>query len=209
MKYLKMFGLAVAAAAVLMALAGAGSASATVFCHQAETPCSQKWPLNTETEFIIRPETKARWFSGINTLMECSSGDLKAKVTNAGSSSETVRLGITTFQWSSCTVGNSTLENGEIEVHSITGSTNGTETLKGFTNKIETTQYGTCIYTSGATGMDLGTLVASKTGQAIVDIEVVLTRKEGSSALCPTTIEWWEEWTQTAPKETPLFVEPS
>ena len=56
--------------------------------------------------------------------------------------------------------------------------------------------------------MDLGTLVASKTGQAIIDIEVVLTKKEGS-VLCPSTIEWWEEWTQTAPKETPLFVEPS
>jgi hypothetical protein len=208
MKYLKMLGLAAVAAVVLMALAGAGSASATVLCHKAETPCSQKWSLGTETEFIIKPETKAKWFSGINTLMECSSGDLKGKITNAGNSSETVKMGINTFQWSSCTVGNSTLENGELEVHSITGSTNGTMTLKGFTNRIESTQYGTCVYTSGATGMDLGTLVASKTGQAIIDIEVVLTKKEGS-VLCPSTIEWWEEWTQTAPKETPLFVEPS
>ena len=208
MKYLKMLSLAVVGAAALMAFAGAGSASATVLCHKAETPCSQKWSIGTEAEFIIRPETKAKWFSGINTLLECSSGDLKGTIKNAGNSSETVKLGINTFVWSSCSVGNSTLETGELEVHSISGSTNGTMTLKGFTNRIESTQYGTCVYTSGATGMDLGTLIASKTGQAIIDIEVVLTKKEGS-ILCPTTIEWWEEWTQTKPSETPLFVEPS
>jgi len=206
MKYLKMFGLAAVAAVALMAIAGAGSASATVLCHKAESPCSQKWSFGTETEFVVRPETTARWFSGINTLMECSSGDLKGSVTNAGGSSQTVVIGINTFSWSSCNVGNTTLAPGELEIHSISGSTNGTATLKGFTTKIESIQYGTCVYTSGTTGAHLGTLVASKTGQAIIQIEVVLTRKEG--ALCPLTIEWWEEWTQTKPSETPLFVEP-
>jgi hypothetical protein len=207
-KHLKMFGLAAMAAMALMAFAGVGSASATVLCHKAETPCSQKWSVGTEPEFIVRPETTARWFSGANTLMSCTGGDLKGTITNAGGSSQTVKIGINTFAWTSCNVGNTTLENGELEVHSISGSTNGTLTLKGFTTKIETTQYGTCIYTSGATGVDLGTLTASKTGQAIIDIIVVLTKKEGSSFLCPTTIEWWEEWTQTKPSETPLFVEP-
>ncbi|MGN6258903.1 MAG: hypothetical protein ACTHN3_14340 [Solirubrobacterales bacterium] len=209
MKYLKMLGLAVAAAAVLAAFAGAGSASAAVLCHKAETACFQKWSLGTETEFVVRSGTKARWFSGINTLMECSSGDLKGTVTNAGSATEAVKIGITDFAWTNCTVGNSTLEKGEMEVSSISGSTNGNMTLKKFTNKIETVQYGTCIYTSGSTGTHLGTLTASSTGEAIIDIETTLTRKEGSSALCPTTIEWWEQWIQTKPSGTPLFVEPS
>ena len=136
----------------LVAFAGAGSASATVLCHKAETPCSQKWSAGTETEFIVRPGTTAKWFSGAVTLMECSSGDLKASITKAGGTSETVKIGIKTFVWSSCNVGNTTLENGEIEVHSITGFQNGTLTLKGFTNRMETVQYGTCVTPPGHRG---------------------------------------------------------
>jgi len=208
MKYLKMLSLAVVAAAALAAFAGAGSASATVFCHNAETPCLQKWPKGTEVEFAVRPGTTARWFSGMNTLMECSSGDLKGSLGSAGSSTETVKIPINTFVWSSCNVGNATLETGEMEIHSISGSTSGTMTLRGFTNRMETTQYGTCVYTSGSTGIHLGTLTASKAGEAIIDIEVTLTKKEGS-VLCPTTIQWWEQWIQVKPSGTPLFVEPS
>jgi hypothetical protein len=207
MKHLKMLGLAAVAAMALMAVAGAGSASATVICHKAESPCSQKWGLGTEVEFIVRPETTAKWFSGENTLLECTGGDLRGPITNAGGSSQTVTIAIETFVWSSCNVGNTTLETGELEIHSISGTHNGTVTLRGFTTKIETTQYGTCVYTSGKTGIDLSDLTASGTGQAVLDIEVTLAKKEGSF-LCPASIEWWEEWTQTKPSETPLFVEP-
>ncbi len=208
MTYLKMLGLAAVAAVALMALAGAGSASATVLCHKAETPCSQKWSKGTEPEFVVRPGTKARWASEPTTVMECSSGDLKGSVTSAGGSSETVKIPLSTFSWTSCSpASSSTLEAGELEVHSISGSANGRVTLKGFTDRMENTPFGTCVYTSGSTGIDLGTLTASKTGEAIIDIETTLTRKEG--ALCPLTITWWEQWIQTAPSGTPLFVEPS
>ena len=207
MNHMKMLGLAALAVVALVAFAGAGSASATVLCHKAETPCSQKWSLGTEAEFVVRPGTTARWFSGVNTLMSCTGGDLKGSITNAGGSSQTVQIPIKTFTWSSCNVGNTTLAPGELEIHSITGSTSGTTTLKGFTTKIETMQYGTCVYTSGSAGVDLGDLTASKSGEAVIDIEVVLTKKEGS-ALCPLSIEWWEEWTQTKPSGTPLYVEP-
>ncbi|MGN6215985.1 MAG: hypothetical protein ACTHN7_03375 [Solirubrobacterales bacterium] len=211
MKYLKMLGLAAVAAAALMAFAGAGSASATVLCHRAETPCLQKWPKGTEIEFTVRPGTKARWASEPTTVMECSSGDLKGSVASAGGSSETVKIPLSTFEWSgSCAPAiSSTLETGELEIHSISGSENGRVTLKGFTDRMENTPYGTCVYTSGSTGIGLGTLTASKTGEAIIDIETTLTRKEGSSAFCPLTVTWWEQWIQTAPSGTPLFVEPS
>jgi hypothetical protein len=203
-----MLGLAAVAALALMAAVGAGSASATVICHKAETPCSQKWSVGTKTEFIVRPGTTAKWFSGVNTLLECTGGDLKGPITNAGGSSQTVSIAIETFVWSSCNRNNTTLETGELEIHSISGSHNGTVTLKGFTTEIETSQYGTCLYTSGSTGIDLSTLTASGTGQAILDIDVALTKKAGSSFLCPTTIEWWEQWTQTKPSETAFYVEP-
>jgi len=209
MKYLKMLGLAVVAVVALMAFAGAGSASATVLCHKAETPCSQKWSKGTEIEFTVRPGTRARWFSEPTTVMECSSGDLKGSVTSVGGSSETVKIPLSNFAWTSCAPANSsTLEAGELEIHSISGSENGTVTLKGFTDRMENTPFGTCVYTSGSTGIGLGTLTASKTGEAIIDIETTLTRS-GGSALCPPTVTWWEQWIQTAPSGTPLFVEPS
>jgi opacity protein-like surface antigen len=211
MKYVKMLALAAVAATALMALAGAGTASATVLCHSAATPCPQKWPLGTETEFIVKPGTTAKWFSGANTLMTCTGGQLKAKITNAGSSTETVKTSVAAsgFSWSSCNVTQETLEGGELETHSIAETTNGTMTMKGFAFKMNTTQYGTCIYTAGPTSVELGTLTASKTGEATIDIIAKLTKKEGSSFLCPTTIEWWEEWTQTKPSGTALYVEPS
>jgi hypothetical protein len=211
MKHLKMLGLAVVAAAALMAFVGAGVASATVLCHNSAAPCSSKWPLGTETEFIVKPGTTAKWFSGINTLMTCTGGQLKAKITNAGSSSETVKtsVGAGDFSWSSCNVNQKTLEGGELETHSITATTNGTMTMKGFAFEMNTMQFGTCIYTAGTTPVELGTLTASKTGEAVIDIIAKLTKKAGSNALCPTTIEWWEEWTQTKPSETALYVQPS
>jgi len=213
MKYLKMFGLAAVAAAALMAFAGAGSASATVLCHGEESPCSTKWTKNTEVEFILKPFTVARWFTtqGI-TLNECSGGSLRGTIVNAGSATETVVISVAKesggFNWSSCTTNQVTVEGGEIEIHSITGSTNGTATMKGFKFRTDTTQYGTCYYGAG-TGVHLGKIVASKTGHAIIDIEVVLIKLAGSAALCPNDIEWWEEWEQSAPKETAFFVEPS
>ncbi|MGN6255772.1 MAG: hypothetical protein ACTHO8_12440 [Solirubrobacterales bacterium] len=208
MKYLKMLGLAAVAAAALMALAGAGSASATVLCHEAKTPCPQKWSKGTEIEFTVRPGTTARWASEPTTVMECSSGDLKGSVTSAGSSTETVKIPLSAFSWTNCSPeSSSTLEAGELEVHSISGSENGVVTLKGFTDRMENTPFGNCVYTSGSAGINLGTLTASKTGEAIIDIETTLTRKEG--ALCPLTVTWWEQWIQTKPSGTPLFVEPS
>jgi len=212
MKYLKMFGLAAVAAAALMAFAGAGSASATVLCHGAESPCSTPWTKGTEVEFQITSGTTARWFTTQNiTINECSSGSLRGTITKAGSSSETVVISVGSgsggFNWSSCTTNQETVEGGEIEIHSISESTNGTLTMKGFSFRTNTVQYGICYYTAGS-GVDLGTITSSKAGEAVIDIEVVLTKKEGAGT-CPLDITWWEKWVQTAPSGTALFVEPN
>lgn len=212
MKYLKMLGLAAVAAAALMAFAGAGSASATVLCHGEESPCTTAWTKGTEIEFQITSGTTARWFTtqGI-TINECSSGSLRGTITNAGSSTETVKISVGSgsggFNWSSCTTGQETVEGGEIEIHSITGSTNGKATIKGFSFRTDTVQYGTCYYTAGS-GVELGTITSSKSGEAVIDLETVLTKKEGS-ATCPLDVTWWEKWVQTAPSGTAFFVEPS
>ena len=127
-----------------------------------------------------------------------------------GSSTETVKISVgsgSDFVWNKCTFANSTIEGGELEVHSIAGSNKGTLTMKGFTFTTNTAQYGTCSYGAG-TATHLGWLTASATGQAIIDIEVTLTKKAGGF-LCPPTMEWWEEWIQTGPKGKALYIEPS
>lgn len=209
MKYLKMLGLAAVAAAALMALAGTGAASATVLCQTETSPCTQRWTKGTQVEFSVTSGTSATWITGIDTNT-CTGGTLKGTVSNEGSSSETVHISIgagSEFVWTNCTFNNQTVEGGELEVHAISGSTTGTLTMKGFTFTTSTPTYGSCSYTAGS-GVHLGTLTPSATGAAVIDIEVKLT-KNGGGFTCPTTMEWWEKWVQTAPKGQALYVEPS
>jgi hypothetical protein len=210
MKYVKILSLAAVAAMAMMAFVGAGTASATVLCHTTTTPCSQKWAKGTSVEFNLQTGTSALWqTTGGVALNTCLGGTLKGTIATEGSSTETVKISVPAsgFSWSSCTTGQQTLEGGEIEIHAISGSDDGTITLKGFAFTTNTVQYGDCIYTAG-TGVHLGKITASKTGQAVIDFEVVLTKKEGS-VLCPADISWWEHWIQNVPRETALFVEPS
>jgi hypothetical protein len=203
-----MLGLGAVAAVALIAFIGAGSASATVLCSTISTPCNSKWAKSTQLEYIVKPETTARWITGVS-VNECKSGTMKATMANEGGAGVAVKLTMSAsdFSWNECTFNQATLEGGELEINSITGSNNGSITMKGFAFRTETLQYGNCTYTAG-TGTKLGTLTASGTGQSIIDIEVVLTKKEGSPT-CPTTMEWIEEWIQTAPKGKALYVEPS
>jgi hypothetical protein len=207
MKYLKMLGLAVVAAAALAAFGGAGSASATVLCHTTASPCPQKWSKGTEVEYRIASGTSAEWkTTGGLALNTCTNGTLKGTIANAGSASETVNISIPAsgFSWSSCTMGQETLEGGELEIHAIAGSDNGTITMKGFRFKTETLSFGTCVYTAG-TGVHLGSITASGTGASQIHFGVTLPKKEGS-ALCPGDITWIEHWEQVKPSGTALFV---
>jgi hypothetical protein len=208
MKYLKMLGLAAVAATALIAFVGAGSASATVFCSTQTTPCSAKWAKGTQLEFSVTAGSSAEWKTGFSTNT-CTDGTLKGTMLTAGSGSETMKLSVddSDFTWTNCTFSNATLEGGELEIHSITGSNNGTVIMKGFNFTTSTTQYGSCNYSAG-TGVHLGTLTASGSGEAMIDIKVTLA-KSGGGFLCPNTMEWIEEWVQTVPNGKALYVEPS
>jgi len=210
MKCLKMLGLAAVAAAALMAIAGVGTASATVLCQTTTTSCSKKWESGTQLDFHVRAGTVGRWgnTSG-ETLVECTEGLLQGKP-SAGSGSETVKMsvGASEFNWNSgCSgVQTKTLEGGTIEIHNITGTDNGTVTITGFT--FTTTLFGaTCTY-GFLEATDLGVLTGSGTGDAILDISTSFSKKEGSF-LCPLSLNWKEEFTQTGPSGTALYVEPS
>jgi hypothetical protein len=206
MKHVKMLGLAVVAAMALMSFAAAGSASATVLCKTATNPCSSKWVAGTELRFALKSGTSAIWKGEFGeTLKTCTGADLRGKITNAGSSVETVKLQITENSWTSCTVPTTTLKLGELEIHSITGSTNGTMTMKGAEFTTKDNFFGDCSYGTG-TGIDLGTLTSSGTGDAVIDVAAKLLPT--GLGCCPE-VSWAEEFTLISPKETPLFVEPS
>jgi hypothetical protein len=207
MRYLKMLGLAAVAALALMAVAGAGSASATVLCKTNTNPCSSKWTAGTQVEFTLKNGTSATW-KGTNgeTLKTCSGAKLRWEITNAGSATETVKAKVLEDSWTSCTVPTVTLKLGELEIHNITGSTNGTITMK---NAEFTTQdfiFGDCVYGTAASGTDLGTLTSSGTGDSVIDVSALL---NPVGVNCCPEVAWQEEFTITSPKETPLFVEPS
>jgi hypothetical protein len=212
MKYPKLLGLAIAAAAALMAIAGAGTASATVLCHSTTTSCSEKWKEGAQLEFHVKTGTVGRWGNtNGETLVECAEGILKGKPSVGGESS-TVTMSIegeSEFNWNNACGGSvitKLLEGGKLEIHSISGSDNGTVTATGFA--FTTTFFGvTCTYAFNEP-TDLGTLTGSGTGEAVLDINSVFTKKAGSF-LCPVTATWTEEFTQTGPSGTALYVEPS
>jgi len=212
MKYLKMFVLAAVAAAALMAFVGAGTASATVLCHTTSTPCAEKWKAGTEPRFTVKPGTAGIWKDTSGTVAaKCPEGELRGTITNAGSSTETVKAsvpasGLTWPGVEGC-IKTVTLEGGTIEVHAISGTDNGTVTVSGF--KITISILGSsCIYGFGSENADLGTLTANGSGNAVLDINTLFFKKEGGIA-CPLDLTWAEEFTQVQPSGTGLYVEPS
>lgn len=212
MRYLKMLGLAAVAAAALMAIAGAGTASATVLCHSTSTPCVEKWKVGTEPRFTVKPGGAGIWETTSGTVLaECPEGELRGVISNAGSATETVK---TTVEASGLTWQNvggcfstKTLEGGSIETHAITGTDNGTVTVSGFKITINNAFFGDCSY-GFATGEHFGTLTASGTGSAILDINTTFLKKEGGIT-CPEELRWTEEFIQEKPSGTALYVEPS
>jgi hypothetical protein len=212
MKYVKILGLAAVAAMALMAFVGASTASATVLCHTTTTPCTEKWKTGTEPRFVVRPGTAGIWTdtSG-NVVAKCPEGELRGTITNAGSSTETVKTSVepSGFTWpkvEGC-ISTVTVEGGTLEIHAISGTDNGTVTVSGFKITIYVQAFGvSCFY--GFSTSDLGTLTGNGSGSAILDINTLFFKKEGS-VLCPTDLKWTEEFTQEKPVGTGLFVEPS
>lgn len=209
MKHLKTLGLAAVAAMALMAVAGAGTASATVLCKTAETTgCGASWdyPAGTTIDASLQPGTSAILEDtfGIHKHT-CTESTIKSVTANTGSSTETIAGSVTAanLTFGGCTTTTDVINGGELEVHWISGTDNGTLTAKGFT--ITTVLAGeTCVWTAG-TGTDLGTLTGGP--MAVFDINAVLTRHQGSGANCPSSVRWTANYTVTSPE--PLYVSTS
>jgi hypothetical protein len=213
MKYMKMLGLFAMAAAALMAFAGA--ASATELYNGATT---QKvgtvldFSLKSGTSAILKETSPPAGEGG--TLDTCTGSTVKGEITSAGSSTTTT-TGVNTFKekeivegkevvttktgitWSGCTFPTTTTIPGKLEIHHITGTTNGTLTADaeiGVT--INTIFFGTCVYGVTA-GTDLGTLTGGN--PAHFTANAVAEKLSGSAFACPETSLWTGTYVSTSP----------
>ena len=189
MKYLKMLGLAAVAAMALMAFVGASAASATVLYSGATK-------LGSGTTISAKSIGTATLATTEGTVLdECTGSTLHGSTSTAGSSTTTVKGPISSLNWGTCTKPTTTIKNGELEIHHIAGTHNGTLTVKG-TQVTISTIFGSCVYTAS----DIGTLVGGNPAK----ISIVKQNVSLVSGFCPSHAVWTAEFEVTAPK--PLWV---
>jgi hypothetical protein len=152
---------------------------------------------------------------GTNPLVTCESSTLKATIANAGSSTGTVSgpLDTTTnaenkhtgLTWTNCSSTTDTITTtinnvatiGELEIHWISGTDNGTVTSKN-TDVTVSIAGVSCTYGSGAAGLDLGTLVGGTEPSLAINVTV---NKLAGSFLCPEHTIWEANYKVTTPHE--------
>jgi len=212
MNYLKASGLVAMAAAALIAILGAGSASATTICTQTETPCAPANQYTTTQDNIIEAsleeKTSVTWeHTGGPVVDTCTSSTIKGEITNAGSSTTTVKIKVTETTFGGCKDPTSANNAATctLEVHNIVNTDHGTVTASGCTiTIIEGGGTVTCRY-GYANGAHLGILTGGAMGT--LDINALLVKIDTSSFLCPETEVLEAEYTVTKPTDA-LYVEP-
>jgi hypothetical protein len=218
MRYVKMLALAAVAVGAMMAFIGAGTASASKLCSTKVDPCpaGQSWPVNTEPLFTLLGSAALTDTAG-NPIDTCTESSVKGKITNAGSSSETVTGHVSVLTFNKCTFTTTQVHLGALEIHNIAGTSNGTltaDTAGGFIPEvtINTVFFGSCVYgiTKGASIGDLTHgkgQVATEGGEpAIFHANATAHRLSGSNIACPETSKWVATYQLTSQIGTTLAV---
>ncbi len=206
MKYLKTLGLAAVAVVALMASVGASSASATVLCStNVVLGCggtAWAYPPNTIIELSQKTETTAILETTGGVILDtCTGSKGSGKVSNAGGASETVSGPIESLVWGTCSRTTHTLKIGSLEVHNISGTTNGTVTATGGTEVTINTIFGSCVFGSGA-ALDIGKVTGGN--PATVNTEKAVVPKISGNPACPAHGVLNAEYVITSPK--PAFI---
>jgi hypothetical protein len=194
MNHAKMLSLALTAAVSVMA-GVASSASATALYSGATK-------LGAGTQIVATLAGSSTLTSTSGTLIEqCTGSEIKSKITNVGGAGATVSGAIESLNWGFCTEPRTTTVTGELEIHYIAGTRNGTITAKKTTWDTNTTIFGAvCQYTFGE-ALDLGALNGSTSGDATISPKVVIPAE--NTFFCPDAY-WDATFNFTSP--TPLHV---
>jgi len=210
MKYLKMLGLAAVAAAALTAFVGAGTASAnTVLCHTTVTTgcAAAGWDWGTgkvlDTSLASGGTARLTDTSGFIAIATCTGGTVEGELNRTTTPRGAVTAANVT--WSGCSQTTDTLTGGELEIHHIAGTHNGTVTATGFA---VTVPFGsaTCAYGFNA-ARDIGTLTTSANGldaSLSINVAVNLDANHSSASGCPSSGKWIATYTQTT--NTALYI---
>lgn len=210
MKHVKMLVLAAVAAGALMAVIGAGTASATVLCSTTVETCptAQKWPFGMTLDFSISSGSSAKLTQTNGEAIDtCTVSTVKGTITNTGSAFETVSGPVDSMTWENCTFPTKTLAVGNLEVHRIAGTSNGTVTAYGtFEVTVNTVFFGSCAFSFGP-GISIGDL---KEGKPATFAANAVSTKVAGGAACPVTAKWSANYTlTTSPITTTLSVSDS
>jgi hypothetical protein len=169
MKHMKILGLAAMALAALMAMTG--TASATILTSPAGTTYTST--IKAEAAETI---TLTSVFGGFGAI-SCKKSVVEGKVETHGAG-VTAGGKITHLSFSECvngepTTATATTGAGSLEIHGTATTGNGTLTSLNAAITVHKTAFGTCKFTTSATGTHIGTLTGSSNtgGNAILDIE--------------------------------------
>jgi hypothetical protein len=122
-----------------------------------------------------------------------------------GSATTTAKTSIspTGYSFSGCVGGVTVLEGGEVEIHHIANTSNGTVTAK--KSRFKFRWFGVeCSYGYGE-GKDLGVLIGGPSPKFVMNVVV---GKEEGSFLCASNVVYEAEYGLTTPSS-PVYVEPS
>lgn len=206
MKYVKSLGLAAVAAMALTAFAGAGTASATVLCKTNLTSgcAAAGWDYTGSFGASLTSSAVLETLGG-TTIDTCTRGSAGGFWSTGGTNAtETPTSAIIELTWGTaenpCTKTTDSVDNasgptfGELEIHYIAGTDNGTLTGRGSKVTISTI-FGICVYGTGE-GTDLGTLVGGT--PMTISINTVIKKIEGKET-CPAEARWTANYSITSP----------
>jgi len=204
MKYLKMLGLAVVAAAALMAFVGAGTAMAEkgVVCSVTTSPCTSKWPAGTELDWSLVANTSAKLVDTKgNVLDTCTKSTVQGELTENPNATGTATGINKKIDWEGCTVTTDTIKAGGLKIQGITGTDNGT-LIADATIEVTVNVFSSCNY-----GVEAGTSLGTITGGiAPIFTANAVAKKLNGGFLCPETTRWTAEYQLTKPTGTALYI---
>jgi peroxiredoxin family protein len=126
----------------------------------------------TEITATLQPGTSLLLKDSAGTSTDtCTGSEIKGKIESAGGEASHPSGKVSTLSFSSCGHTTKVLANGELEVKSIAGTTNGTVYSKGAEVTVVSTAFGVSAVCKAGTGTALGILTGAGAGeQAVIHI---------------------------------------
>jgi hypothetical protein len=208
MNHLKLPGLIAVAAMAMMALLGAGTASATVLCKTATggLECGGAWKFSGTIKGSLASGTSAVSKNTSGEVIDTCTGGTAEGSASAGGATSTVTGNTSSLSLTGCTTTTKVIKQCEGEIHYVSGTSNGTVTVKGCEVTTNTVLFGSCIYGVGET-TDVGIVEEGGSGAA-AKVSKVVNKLAGSAFACPSTMVSEASVVRTAPEGT-LGVAPS